>query len=121
MPKEWFSMRKIKEVLRFKGSCDPRGRAIAHSCGISRSMVAEYLRLSAAAGLTWPPAEELDDAALEALLFPPLPSLTPNQWPQPDWTPLHRSMATQDIALGVYSQVLLVDHFLCNPASPRFV
>lgn len=85
-------MRKIKEVMRLRTSCDLSDRAIAHSCGIARSTVAEYLRRAGAAGLTWPLPDELDDARLEALLFPllpSLPSLPPGLRPQPDWAQLH--------------------------------
>ncbi|MBK6734078.1 MAG: hypothetical protein IPG61_08295 [bacterium] len=46
--------------------------------------MAEYLRLAEAAGLTWPLAEDLDDAALESLLFPPPSSLPADQRPQPN-------------------------------------
>ena len=89
MPRERLSMRKIKEVLRLKKGCGLSSRAIAQSCGIARSTVAEYLRLATTAGLTWPLAEELDDAALEALLFPPASTLPADQRPQPNWAQLH--------------------------------
>jgi transposase len=85
-------MRKIKEVLRLKASCGLSDRAIAHSCGIARSTVAEYVRRVEAAGLAWPLPENLDESALEALLFPPPPapaSVTAQMRPQPAWAQLH--------------------------------
>ena len=63
-------MRKIKEVLRLKYTHDLSDRQIARSCGISRSTVAEYLMRARAAGLDWPLPSELDDATIEAKLFP---------------------------------------------------
>ncbi len=45
VPRERLSMRKIKEVLRLKQGCGLSNRVIAHSCGIARSTVAEYMRL----------------------------------------------------------------------------
>lgn len=85
-------MRKIREVLRLKASCGLTDRTIAHSCGISRSTVAEYVRRAGAAGLAWPLPEELDEGALEALLFPPPrapSSVTAQMRPQPGWPQLH--------------------------------
>ncbi len=48
MPAERLSMRKIKEVLRLKYTCQLSQEAIAASCGIGRTSVREYLRLAAA-------------------------------------------------------------------------
>jgi transposase len=82
-------MRKIKEVMRLKYGCGVSNRDIARSCGIARSTVAEYLRRVQGAGLRWPLPEDLDEARLEALLFPPPPALTSEARPQPDWRRLH--------------------------------
>jgi len=73
MPAKRLSMRKIKEVLRLNAR-GMSNRKIAISCGVSRPVVAEYLRRAAAAGLTWPLAPELDDATLEQRLFPAPPA-----------------------------------------------
>jgi transposase len=63
-------MRKIKEVLRLKWLSEHSDRQIAKSCNIARSTVQEYLKRAEHAGLTWPTACDLDDTALEALLYP---------------------------------------------------
>ena len=63
-------MRKIKEVLRLKNTCDLSNREIARSCNVARSTVGDYLRRARAAGLSWPEAAELSDTELEARLFP---------------------------------------------------
>jgi hypothetical protein len=63
-------MRKIKEVLRLKYAHELSERQTARSCGIGRATVAEYLMRARAAGLGWPMPDELDDAAIEARLFP---------------------------------------------------
>jgi transposase len=44
-------------------------RAMARELGVSRSTVKEYLARAAAAGLTWPLADELPDEVLEKWLF----------------------------------------------------
>ena len=64
------SMRKIKEVLRLKNEHSLSKNQIAKSCKISRSTVKEYLQRAKNAGLSWPLDSSLDDAALEARLFP---------------------------------------------------
>jgi len=64
------SMRKIKEVLRLKWQNGCRNKQIATSCNIARSTVREYLRRAQEAGLSWPVDPNLDDTALENLLFP---------------------------------------------------
>jgi len=63
------SMRKIKEILRLKWKQGMSNRSIAKSCSISRSTVAEYIARAKKAGLSWPLAEDLDDIAIESLLF----------------------------------------------------
>jgi transposase len=72
MPARRLSMRKIKEVLRLKYGLGLRNREIARSCSIPRSSVANYLIRANQAGISsWPLAPDLEEGALEALLFPP--------------------------------------------------
>jgi len=85
-------MRKIKEVLRLKHSCGLSSRAIARSCRLARSTVAEYLRRADAAGLSWPLPDDVDEPALEAALFPPAPTIPAEQRPQPDWHKIHLAL-----------------------------
>ena len=47
-------MRKIKDVLRLKLDALLSHEQIAGSLGISKGVVAKYVGLAAAAGLTWP-------------------------------------------------------------------
>jgi hypothetical protein len=63
-------MRKIGEVLRLRaaGLSIPD---IARSTSIGRTTVYEYLARAEAAALSWPLPLELDEAAVEAKLFPP--------------------------------------------------
>jgi len=63
-------MRKIKEVLRLCLGNGISARQAAQSCGIGRATVSDYLERAKKAGLTWPLPDELDEAALEGLLFP---------------------------------------------------
>ena len=62
-------MRKIREVLRCRYSTGLSLEAIARALKLSKGVVAKYLKLASAAGLTWPIPETLDDAGLERLLY----------------------------------------------------
>ena len=64
MPARRASLRKIKEVLRLKFDLGLKNRAIARSCSIPRSSVANYLSRARDAGLSWPLPAGYDDAAL---------------------------------------------------------
>ena len=69
MPGKRISMRKIREILRLKHELKLSNRKIATSCGIGRSTVGDYILRARAAGITWPINPDLDDTALEQLLF----------------------------------------------------
>ena len=64
---------------------------VAGACGLARSSVKRYLRRAERAGLSWPLPAELDDAALEARLFPPLPR-SAGVRPLPDWDEVDREL-----------------------------
>lgn len=63
-------MRKVKEVLRLRFGLGLQQNQIARSCSIGQATVHRYLQKAAAAGLSWPLPEDLDDRRLEELLFP---------------------------------------------------
>ena len=70
MPTERLSMRRLRDLLRLKYAQGLSSRAIASSLSISKGAVGAYLSRVRAAGLSWPLPPELDDDALELLLFP---------------------------------------------------
>jgi transposase len=88
-------MRKIKEILRLKWDCGFGDRQIARSCGIARSTVGEYLRRASMAKLSWPLPEELTEARIEQLLFPPLPAIPAAERPLPIWADVHFELRSQ--------------------------
>ena len=67
-------MRKIEEVLRLHHECGRTNREIAQAVRASPTTVGDYLRRARLAGLAWPLADGMTEAALEAALFPPLPA-----------------------------------------------
>ncbi len=95
MPRKRLSMRKIREILRLKYSCDCSIREISNSCGIGRSTVSDYLHRAKASGLGWPLPEELSDADLEERLFPSAaPPVTGTRF-IPDFQKVHKELQSR--------------------------
>ncbi len=63
-------MKKIIEVLRLKYAARLSHEKIARACGLSKGAVGKYVSATQALGITWPLPEGVDQARLEALLFP---------------------------------------------------
>ena len=99
MPAKRLSMRKMKEVLRLCWGQGLSKRQMARSCGISRPAVDGYLRRAEATGLSWPLPAELDDEALERLLFPLSPTLPDTARAVPDWSAVHRELKRPGVTL----------------------
>ncbi|MFA7465645.1 MAG: IS21 family transposase [Syntrophales bacterium] len=110
-------MRKIKEVLRLKWGNHFSDRQIARSCSIARSTVSDYLDRAGRAGLHWPLSEELDDAALENLLYPPAESCTPAiKRPLPSFEDLHRELKRKSVTL----QLLWYEYKQAHPEGLQY-
>jgi hypothetical protein len=60
-------MRRLRDVLRLKYDAGLPHRAIAQACTVGLGTVTTYLQRVAAAGLSWPLPDDLDDAAPESL------------------------------------------------------
>ncbi len=63
-------MRKVKKTPAFYFDEGRSARAISTHCGIARRSVMQTLERFAASGLRWPEAAGMDDASLEAALYP---------------------------------------------------
>ena len=92
MPRKRLSMRQVYDVLRLKWATGLSERQIAHSLGLSRPTVASYVHRAEAAGLSWPLPEGLDEAALEARLFPPHAARGTLAHLAPDWAVVHQEL-----------------------------
>lgn len=101
MPGERVSMRKIREVLRLRFAQGLNQRAIADSLRMSTGAVNSYLGRARMAGLTWPLPEDLGDAQLETLLYPPPPAVAAERRPVPDWAVVHREMRRPNVTLAL--------------------
>ena len=62
-------MRQIKDVLRLKLELHHSHQHIAASLGISKGVVAKYLKLASAAGLQWAQIQTMEETALHSRLM----------------------------------------------------
>jgi len=81
-------MRKILEILRLHFEAKLSGRAIALAVCVALSTVQDGLRRFAASGLSWP--VDLDEAALEAHLYPCEPAVA--AVPRPDFAAIQTAL-----------------------------
>ena len=63
MPGARLSMRKTREILRLRWADKRSLREVGLACGVGSTTVHDVLARAKAAGLTWPLADDLDDAA----------------------------------------------------------
>ena len=99
MPAQRLAMRQVNEVLRLKWAQGLSDRKIAHSLGISRPAVAEYVRRAQAAGLAWPLPATYDEDTLERLLFPAVSARAPASHLVPDWVKIHQELQHKGVTL----------------------
>ena len=111
MAQERLTMRKVAEVLRLKWECRLSNRAIARSCSISHSTVAEYLQRAQEAGLSWPLPADLGEDTLYELLFPKAPHSSTRVIPCPDWSLIHTELRRK----GVTLRLLWVEYREAHP------
>jgi transposase len=96
------SMRQVREALRLTAAGRSL-REIAAAVGVSPATALDYQRRAEAAGLSWPLAPDLDDAALEARLFPR--PLEPGfERPRPDWSKIHAELKRKGVTLALLWQ-----------------
>ena len=107
MPARRLLMRKIREVLRLRHEQGLSHQAVARVCAIGVGTVNRYLRRAVEAGLGWPLPVELDDAALEARLFPRAAPV--HDRVRPDRAYIHRELKRDGVTLRLlweeYAQV----------------
>lgn len=108
---ERLSMRTIKEVLRLKWEKKFSTRQIAQSCNIARSTIREYLERAQRAGLSWPLTPDIDDGALEALLFPSVSKEVPEKRGFPEMEYLRKELNRK----GVTLYLLWLEYRAANP------
>ena len=91
-------MRSIREVLRLSLNEKLSLRQVGAALNVPPTTVAEYLKRAARANITWPLSDELNDDALEVLLFPPAPASSDAR-PMPDWGHVHLELRRAHVTL----------------------
>ena len=76
-------MNDIKDILRQRHDLDLTRDQIAAATGVSAGTVSHVLERAAAAGLSWPLPDDLDDETLRTRLYPPCERDSGHA--QPDW------------------------------------
>lgn len=102
-------MRQIRQVLRLS-SLGKSQREIARSLLISRQTVADYLKRSKAAGLSWSEAESMEEDELVVKLFPVENSNDRNKYPDPDWTKISEELDKKGATLMTLHCEYLIDN-----------
>lgn len=109
MPKKRLSVNKTREILRLHFEFGLSERKIATSCGVARSTVADYLSRAREASLTWPLPEDLDEDALERLLFAPQPRPNPKR-PVPDYEQIRKELTRKGVTLQLLWEEYREEH-----------
>jgi transposase len=95
-------MRRVREILRLTFASRMPGREIARRLGIAPATVRGTLRRFAAAGLTWPLAEDVTEEALEARLYGAVGSRQgQRRHAEPDWAAIHRALKRKHVTLSI--------------------
>ncbi len=102
-------MRRIREILRLCMELKLGQSKVAESLGISSSTVNRMMIKAEAAGLTWPLPADLDDIALEQLLYPPQPGRFKKR-PEPDWIYIHNQLKQKGVTLSLLWQEYKEQH-----------
>lgn len=102
-------MRKIRELLRLKFDLGLSIHKIAASLVVARSTVKECLNRAAAAGVGWSLPPQLDDAQLEARLYPAKP--VTSDLPPPDFAHVQRELARPGVTRLLLWQVCSFSDF----------
>lgn len=103
------SMRKIREILRLKWESGLPHREIAQACRVGLGTITDYVGRAKAAGLSWPLSEDLDDKALESLLFKQ-PEGGPAVRPMPAMSWIHKELKRPGVTLSLLWQEYLASH-----------
>jgi transposase len=121
MSSERLAMRKIREVLRLKYSCQIKSvRSIASSAGCSKTSVSEYLGMAEAAGIiSWADVEPLAEEELEKLFYPasrnPVGGNFSNRSKElqdtlPGWSEIHEQLRDPNVTLALLWAEYRVEH-----------
>jgi hypothetical protein len=99
MPAQKLAMRQVHAVWRLTWEQGLSDRKMAHSRGMSRPAVTEYVRRAQAAGFSWPLPAPYDEATLERLLCPAGSPRAPAPYLVPEWAKVHQALQRKGVTL----------------------
>jgi hypothetical protein len=91
------AMRKIKEILRLKFEAKFSQERIAAATGASKGAATNYVQRAVQKGLSWPLPDDLDESALEGLLF--RQAAPREEYAQPDFPYVHQELKRKSVTL----------------------
>lgn len=96
------SMRKVGEIFRLSAECRKTNRQIARSCGISHTVVNDYLRRAREAGLNEAEIGEMSETELkDRLKADGLSEPGKSKRPQPDWRKVYEELKKKSVTLAL--------------------
>lgn len=103
-------MRRVRDLLRLCLENGLSGREAARSLGMSSSTASEYMSRARAANLGWPLPSEMDDDALERLLFGPKVVRDGPRRALPDVGYIKQQLGMRDVTLALLWEEYKRDH-----------
>jgi transposase len=94
-------MHKNREIIRLAFDTKLSGNQIAASLSISRGYVHKCIQRAMQANLTWPLLDEVDDDALEAMLFKTVSSEAATAVQEIDWEYTHTELKRKGVNLSL--------------------
>ena len=104
------SMKKIREVLRLTHELGLSVRQVREATGVGKTAVSEYVSRAKVVGITWPIPPEVNDAALERLLFAPAGFHEGSTKRLPDWTKVHEELKRRGVTLMILWEEHRAEH-----------
>lgn len=96
-------MRRIREILRLCWELKLGQSRVSEIVGVSSSTVNRLVMRANVVGLSWPLPTDLDDTALERLLYPP-PEDRPKVRAEPNWPHVHSQLKQKGVTLTLLWQ-----------------
>lgn len=100
MPRERTSMQAHREIIRLAFLLNLSANEIHRMTNVSRGSVQTCIKRAVELGLTWPLPEDLDDAQLEKLLYPPKQKVK-ERYVLPDYEKIETELAKKGVTLNL--------------------
>jgi len=92
-------MKKFREILRLKLDVKLSNREIARALHMSPGAVSKYTRPFIANGFEWHQLQDLDDQAIEKMLYPTKHLHSKRELVQPDFIKIHKELKIKNVTL----------------------